>query len=401
VRSAVLIVLAALAGGCTPGARHGAGGDAGPAPSTPIVTLEQYMAATERLYCAYATCTLGFSATEECRVTNDFLAQIEKSLRSGRRRLASSKAAACVEATRTLDGHACWGEKVSAGLSRMVEALDRCDAAASGTLVIGERCYDTAECDGGYCDLTACPGACVPLRAPGSACSDHVECGAGALCLTGAQGDSRCVPLSVRGEACDDGRPCVDALACIGGVCADPEGVSPGAACRGDSDCGFDARCVEGGCLLKSGIGGPCSAGVSIFPSPSPDCRGALVCAGVEFDDDGTVLREGRCAVPSEVHEPCYPDVVEVFEGIGLNTSADGCFFGLVCDPSTRRCAHGPGPEEPCLAGRCEQDAYCDGRTCHVYRSPGQSCRSGLECFGACEDGVCAMPPANVACPAP
>jgi hypothetical protein len=283
----------------------------------------------------------------------------------------------------------------------MVAALDLADAAAPGTVVTGGRCFDPAECAGGYCDLTACPGTCRPLHAPGTSCAAHEECGPGAVCLETDEGRPLCAPLRAVGEACDDSHLCADPFACIRGVCADPTAIAPGTACAADSDCGPDARCIDGACVFKSGIGDPCTAGTSLFPSPSPDCRGSLVCAGVELDDAGQVTREGRCAVPSEAREPCYPEVVEIFDGVALNTSADGCFFGLVCDPSTRRCALGPKPGEPCLASRCEQGAYCDGTTCRAYRSPGQRCSSTRECAGACEGGVCGLPPPNVACPAP
>jgi hypothetical protein len=359
------------------------------------------MAAIERLYCAYVTCSLGFSASGECQVTDDFLSRIEKSLTSGRRQLSSAAAAPCLEAVATLDGHACWGEQVFSGLARMNAAFDLCEAAAPGTLTEGERCFDDAECVGGWCDLASCPGKCIPFRPSGGPCEAHVECGHASVCLAVGEGAAHCVPLGNRDAQCDEARPCLEPFACVGGVCAEPAGASSGASCLGDADCGSDARCVDGRCLLKSGIGGPCTAGVSLFPSPSPDCRGSLVCAGVRFDDEGRVEQEGRCAVPSELQEPCYPDAVEFVDGVALNTSADGCYFGLVCDPATRRCAAGPGPGEPCLAGRCAQDSYCDGVRCQALRAPGQSCRSPVECFGACEAGVCAEPPPNVACPPP
>jgi hypothetical protein len=367
----------------------------------PPVTIDGYMTATRALLCALITCDLGFSADAPCQVTDDYLGQIEKSLTSGRRRLDPVRAQAFIAAVATLDGHACWGESVTAGLARMVEALDLADAAAPGTVALGQRCFDVAECDGGYCDLTACPGVCKTRHAAGDACNSHPECGAGALCVAVSADAARCVSPGPAGAVCDGERPCADPYACLGGVCADPAEVASGASCRDADDCGPDARCRDERCVSKSGIGGPCAAGVTVFPSPSPDCRGSLVCAGAEFDDDGLVTREGRCAVPSESREPCYPDAVEFVDGVPLNTSADGCFFGLVCDPATRRCALGPKPGEPCLAGRCEQGAYCDGMLCQALRMPGEQCLGPLECTGACDAGVCAPPPPNIACPAP
>jgi hypothetical protein len=363
---------------------------------------DRYVAAMHAFLCEYLTCEYGFSPAADCLVSDDSDAALANSLAAGRQRLDAAKAEACIASTAGLDGRACWGTS-DVGRTKMTAAVATCLGAVAPAVTAGSSCFDHAECVGGFCDLTACPGTCHAPRANGDACTNTNECAAASECL--GRDEPKCTPVGATGAACDDTRPCATGLECFQSVCAEPFVAEPGGNCVRDANCGVGGLCeglqvddggnvlVYGRCKAKGAVGTSCRTAGGFF-LVSPDCAGAQVCAGLVLAG-GSAATDGTCSLPADVGGRCYP----ASENSG--GGANGCYLGLFCDPATERCVLPPKAGAPCVDGRCESGAYCDGQTCLPAKKPGEACRESFECGWSCDDGKCSQVPSEIPCRAP
>jgi hypothetical protein len=134
------------------------------------------------------------------------------------------------------------------------------------------------------------------------------------------------------------------------------------------------------------------------------ECEGSLHCAGVG------PTSTGRCVAAIE-DGPCSPavDPLVVYTLQDAERRQPACKQGF-CDRRRchawlkpgERCTHqeacGPGAHcdgvcrpgeagkvgDPCLGGRCEAGARCDGGKCVATRAEGAACERDEQCRGAC-----------------
>ena len=192
---------------------------------------------------------------------------------------------------------------------------------------------------------------------------------------------------------CDSNDECSNGQVCINGLCENAAPVpdlSPGIDCFQSSDCGENARCVEGtcfqnecmdgmkrGCETACGTGEElCSGGVWRACNAQPTTE---ICgSNIDEDCDGQV-DEGCQGCQNGDERPCRTDC-----GTGVERCIDGQFIG---------CTAGRPRSEICLDPEAGVDEDCDGiideecemcpqegatRTCETSCGMGQEiCRDG------------------------
>jgi hypothetical protein len=119
----------------------------------------------------------------------------------------------------------------------------------------GHSCTREAECD---VYLSCIGGACVPNdQGQGERCGDSIGlCDQFHAQLTCAGGTCRFASFANPGEACPELGWCRGGGGCLDNVCQ--SGPAPGAPCEDDSNCGWQAFCSHGTCLIPGGD--PCAA---------------------------------------------------------------------------------------------------------------------------------------------
>jgi hypothetical protein len=182
------------------------------------------------------------------------------------------------------------------------EALDNPQPSACdvpGTLATGAVCGSHAQCQSGYCKLTAgtlC-GTCTDHSGNGAQCQLDSDCAATLICNNGT-----CVGPAQAGVTCGSTQPCMRSLSCIGGKCQAPLGV--GAACTAATDC--DAahgvycntqtkKCAQ---TQVAPTGQPCG----IVSGNLVACANGDSCANIS---NGT----GTCHQPAADNAPCGPGI--------------------------------------------------------------------------------------------
>lgn len=251
---------------------------------------------------------------------------------------------------------------------------------------------------------------CASPGSEGAACDFDSQCRDGLVCFRGDDEEERCTAPRSAGQSCADA-PCAANLFCNQDqLCTEPR--AAGASCSLGDVCATPCsvcRPEEVGaeayrCLDRSPDGGPC-AGYN-------DCRHGLYCdegvcraqkAAGETCTSYQECRSGDCDYSNDV---CAPEEVE--EAIACSPSCDegetcgeddDCLGGLLCVDAT--CQPAPAFGEPCLEGRCGEQAFCDrdvGQSgeCRQRFAEGAVCTSDQECLssfcfsddGAAE-GVC------------
>ncbi len=280
-----------------------------------------------------------------------------------------------------------------------------CVQMLTGQLSNGATCYDSSECDAGYCTTeygSACPGSCTAYLAAGADCSDGGQCFPPASC-TARVGDggqvtaSLCEPPGLAGAACASGVDCGFPFSCVNGVCS-PAGAA-GSACGdntanayGLSAClgGLYCEALDGGataCAAQVAQGGVCGQDVlNAAAAAAPgqiggQCAAGLDCVGL----DVATSAPGTCEPLSDVDGGCVPAT-----DAGTPT-VSGCLNGLVCvaglcqiPPTTGACSSDPNfPCDPI-------GYYCDptSTTCKATSPVGAACASNLN-GSDCATGNC------------
>jgi hypothetical protein len=277
-----------------------------------------------------------------------------------------------------------------------------------------EYCERNAECQSGYCLLSAIGGRCsLP-------CTSTSECDpatTGTQCGLGPDGTMACVPAC---GAPDSGYACVD------GVSVACERVDDDRQCLA---CGCDPslRCEPGvGCLAKSEVGGNCRqdsdcrtgncstfAGVCRVPvgqaCTANDCDRCLTAAGGwsycsrECDDVEQCNGDQCLGSPETGFFTCRPGCTSFGDASCPGTCqypSDGGELFCACDYQT--C---PTVEPPRQVGQpCYSDSHCATGACYAHRECGgpfkDECIDRGVCTQACEsDASCGAGNTCVAVP--
>lgn len=244
-----------------------------------------------------------------------------------------------------------------------------CAEAFGGTVGANGQCHANADCSGdAYCNFGEgqCPGHCVRRFAPGTACNNAMECGAGSGsfgdCVHDAEsGMTRCVEIlqaadAASGETCGDAiegdtvsrRACASGLSCPsgGGACDAPHAL--GESCIVETD----FACAPGSLCLGAPGSATCRA-VTVLDevgaacdSETDDVQAYRLCNPLH----GLTCASGTCARNSTGAE-------------GSHCSNGGllltCQTGLVCNSSTSTCVV-PAP----VGATCYSDVECESGAC-------------------------------------
>jgi hypothetical protein len=322
-----------------------------------------------------ATCEHGTIDYQRARLESTEEADcagLQAAVRAGRSRFDRAAAEECLQALRAVS---CADFFVRVVPLRPLEfdimdcyGLTAADPIA-GNAAAGSTCYESWDCDGGYCNNLACPGQCVAFGAEGESCSVRGDsatpaqtCARGLWCDQLYEGEwvERCEALSLpsAGEFCAVG--CEYGLACENYVCGS---ATTTAGCDFSSDC-------PPGYVCRDALSGACAARVSEGEScvdPTTACDEGLHC-------DET----GICVHDSHIGEACGWT-----EETGYTQCLEG-YCALDCESSTsyegvcRRFSQiGESCGEVLVAGR-----YCSIGVCE----PRLSCNDAQRCEARCSE---------------
>ena len=253
---------------------------------------------------------------------------------------------------------------------QLSSAPEPCARIFHGTLPLGVRCEDDAECGEGAC--WGCPGDCRLPVSRGAACGREASCGPADWCL-----DGTCVAAAPRkaGESCsgikggcEPGLTCRKPSAGTHNTCAVE--LLAGDACM-YACYSEDLACLGGFCKYAT-FGAPCTT-TNQCPWQmlcTPDIAGHAQCLPVAwpFEPCG----QGFC--PSSQHctdaasGKCAPLILD-----GAPCDSEPLHCANHCNPSTNRC----GPWQICAETSCV-DCAADGVGCYDNRV-GDAC-SGDSC---------------------
>ncbi len=334
----------------------------GDAPSLP---LEELPASYAEAACESLSRCLGvvfdiFLPGDDCIVLNtgrtlEELPNAQQAIDEGRVVYDGEQAAACVEQLKTAD------------CAALMERLDACEAAFTGSTALGESCNVDEECvDGAFCDFGAtCPGTCRELVGEGEPCNDNYDCAPGTHCSPDEQ---ICEVAAGAGDLC--------------GVVEVP-------------DCEFGYLCVgarppdqPGNCRTYDEVFAS-AEGERCEPNAGFLCQPGLVCKL-----DTLIPAAWSCAQEVGSGEPCVPAFPEQCpddEYCNVTTAMLRAEMMGTCEPR-------PGEGEPCAGAEgvfCAPGLRCDGMgagaTCKAPTEIGGDCTVDAVCFSEyCLDGVCA-----------
>ena len=297
---------------------------------TSDLTPETYGAAVRdancdlRVRCGLFTdrdsCAAYFPAGDDANLAAD--------IKAGRTKFDANRAEECVNDLRNTP---CDGTSEEARTNPAA-----CDAAITGTGLLGDACFANDECESGACSFDA-------------ACSS--ACCTGSCAATQAPAD--------RGEPCAT-RPCKENLTCSNAkVCVDlyPDGMP----CDDYTQCAYGLGCV--------GTPGICH--------PLPKI--------------GELCPDGQCA---EIGATCTNGVCSKLglTGASCTTLAD-CSLYYPCNSAALQCQPWPKTGQSCTA-LCSDGSFCDSATftCTAPLANGSACKSDDQCASTyCNDAkVCA-----------
>lgn len=345
MRSALLLVVAAVCAGCPSG-----DDDSGDPAS--YVPLDEITGAYKGAYCTFLARCGVFPDRETCvgaslAVVPTIDANVVAAVRAGRALYNGANVKTCFDAVandtcdqtdengraRTpacsaffrgtvADGgeclvdQECISQQCAGGDTQTSCVRGTClgDAPPNNTpLALGMPCTSTPACvDGAYCDTGT--NVCTRLKASGEPCTGSTECGYGLACA-GPTGERVCRPLPALGEPCDLQVPCRDEGQLCDGVTATCKAVGlPGAACTSSMECSPYYRCDTGTatCVKGPSRGEPCSG--RCFEAATYCDAGSLVC--VDAAADGA---------------PCTGDLECASEHCDFNVSPSVCSPPPVC----------------------------------------------------------------------
>jgi hypothetical protein len=361
-----------------------------PAPTPPpglaatAAAAESFRRQYSQIACQWAQCTAGLSPAaiqKACMMLPESAADEAANIATGvtdkRVNFDSVSAQACLTALAPYAGTACWGPNVPrVAIDEVFQSS--CHAAFSGLVAPGEPCFDSVECQNGYCDenLNRCPGVCHVLRTEGVVCIATDECEPGLVC--GPAGI--CLPPVAQGADCSEAA-CQTGLVCISNQCANP---TIGMVCSQATDCGDSLTCVfpaesnMGACQALVPPGGSCGQ--------DADCQGRQLCVAN--------YPLNTCASPGDLDAGCGT-------GGSAGMPSGACFTDLICDPTSNQCALPPSAGQPCFGnGICDSNSNCqyDSQTgdelCVADKVTGDSCGvhdicTGGSCVQESDGGVC------------
>ena len=376
-RTAVASLVASLLSGC---------GD--------WITVNDYFNGLQTVSTNLVICRLGFApeyasaftaAGSSTRIA-DSIADANKGIASGRVKYDGSEARRCIDRLNP-NPSSCLGPNAPASSSRPLSRLPaECAAVFTGAVVGQGTCYENVDCVSAFCNASVnCPGKCENTLQKGADCSNVRPCASGLRCIAG-----KCEPPGATGADCGDDLDCQDPLICASLKCvARPQ---QNGACSLDNDqCADGFFCQETAgvptCQPRVDAGAACTASAAGY-SPSiisPQCKGSQTCAG------RTPGTPGKCGVPQDVGGPCTPPAIRA-------AGPTGCFFGLVCDPATSKCALPPKAGSHCIDYICDLNtAYCDyaggSLVCAAKINDGGACANDWQCHpSSICDGHCSPP---------
>ncbi|HEU4726536.1 MAG TPA: hypothetical protein VFT22_01550 [Kofleriaceae bacterium] len=161
-----------------------------------------------------------------------------------------------------------------------------------GTCLTGDidsPCASVRDCDpGAWCDLKV--HVCKATLAPGSACTEPLQCGGNTSCVglnAGSSTPGHCLRIAQVGDSCDTF--CYGNLICEGSTCQPLPQLDD--ACPSLEPCGgVDTLCSNGRCVLRSEVGAACA---------NQTCMPGLFCTS-ELGDPSP-----RCSARRAEGQPC------------------------------------------------------------------------------------------------
>jgi len=298
----------------------GGGGGGGLAPSVLNSLVEA--SCVWQVRCGLMPNTTICTQTTTAEMSTGENATFFEAIAHGRIKYDSGKAATC----------ASYVSSVSCRFSAMV-APSSCSSYFQGTVAPGYSCFLHEECTSGFCykpscadDATCCEGTCttdlISSGGAGPPCMDSGDCNRFSYCDT-TQMQPACRARLAEGEPCNSFDSCQNLLMCSEstgpGTCVPDVYAADGQICRAannylpcdnlnsycdeqtsrctprhkvgssctpiDSYCVPYASCVDGTCVMKSGLGGlcldssdclagACKDGICAAPPPEPSCYG-------------------------------------------------------------------------------------------------------------------------------
>jgi hypothetical protein len=181
----------------------------------------------------------------------------------------------------------------------------------------GTACTGSSQCtSGNFCDFSATPTVCAPLKAAGATCQSTSECAYGLGCA--GTTTRTCKTLPKLGEACPDG-VCRDA----GDYCSTTDmtckkiGLA-GATCTSSNECSSFYPCdtTTMKCTKGPGTGQPCGTSLRCFDAGTFCDTSATTPTCVTLRADG-----GACTASSQ----CESDNCDMTGSAGM------CSEGTVC----------------------------------------------------------------------
>ena len=254
------------------------------------------------------------------------------------------------------------------------------NAIAAGRVTFSQTQLDAciAALGASDCDRGLDLGVCDPFtgqQGNGDACYFAGECADGFFCAIASFGScGSCQPEAPIGGSCA-AAPCVDGARCfnVGGMntCLDVTldenascGTSQTGLCRGRLQCIINAAQTAASCTRPAANGAACATTSQV----TPNCNSLA----------GDICVNGTCQTVS-------------FGGVGGSCNPPSqCDSSGVCNAGNLMCAARPTAGQPCAAGACADDHYCDaqdfcqsnlqqGAACNA----GETCGTGLVCIGA------------------
>jgi len=226
---------------------------------------------------------------------------------------------------------------------------------------IYDDCYECPTLTYGLIPV-AC-GQCLPepgTLIPGEPCHHTADCEPGLVCTS----DKKCAPPGLAGAHCVMDTECVDGAVCVIGICAAPG--QAGAPCKKVADCTVGLLCIVGECAPVGNVGAACGV--------HADCVTPLVCG---VGDDGKT-----CGPPRGAGEPCGSAAECV---VGLLCAS----FGQCSDAGAdgAKC----GADSDCVAGlECTGTAQVLGTCGPTSGEFGSPCLESEDCVTwLCTGGIC------------
>jgi hypothetical protein len=131
---------------------------------------------------------------------------------------------------------------------------------------------------------------------------------------------------------------------------------------------------VKGNCMPESKPGEACTVDLQC-QGPESWCEGA--------DGKG---KAGKCALLPDKGKACAAIV-------GQEGSEDLCRQPYVCNPKSKLCIEAPGAGQPCIAGYCNFDLWCDAdEKCKPWGKKGDACETYDDQSDTCDDGFLCSP---------